>query len=58
MKCLLDYVGTIRPCGMTNLLVNGYAFKWGDWGWEFVDSKVLGWIADDSSLSVDFDGVW
>ena len=58
MKCLLDYVGTIRPCGMTNLLVNGYAFKWGDLGWEFVDSKVVGWVADDGSLSVDFDGVW
>lgn len=57
MRHLLNYVGTIRP-EMTNLLVNGYAFKWGDLGWEFVDSEVLGRIADDSSLSVDFDGVW
>ena len=58
MKYLMRFVNSIPQCGMTNLLVNGYAFKWGELGWEFVDSKVLGWIADDGSLSVDFDGVW
>ena len=44
MKYLMKFVSSIPPCGMTNLVVNGYVFKWGDCGWKFVEKVVADYI--------------
>ena len=48
MKYLMKFVSSIPPCGMTNLVVNGYVFKWGDCGWKFVEKVAADYIVDDS----------
>ena len=50
MKYLMKFVDSIPPCGMTNLVVNGCEFEWGECGWRFVEKVAADYIVDDSAF--------
>ena len=50
MEYLMKFVNSIPPCGMTNLVVNGYVFKWDECGWRFVEMVAVDYMVDDSAF--------